>query len=115
MAVLQRIIDLSRVGKRERRRLILTPARGGTSGERKAIFTLRENRMFKFRLCALAFLFAQFAGGACAQSYPTKSIRYIIGSSVGGSADVIARLLGGALTQRLGQSVVVDPRPGAGA
>lgn len=64
---------------------------------------------------AFACVFAQVPAVAWAQDYPTRSIRYIIGASAGSSADVIARLVGGGLTQRLGQTVVVDPRPGAGA
>src|ERR1700716_2594411 len=67
--------------------------------------------------------FLQFAAGAAAlpavskiagaQAYPTRSLRMIIGYPPGGSADITARLAGQWLSERLGQPVVVESRPGA--
>jgi len=51
---------------------------------------------------------------AFAQSYPSGSIRIIIGFGAGGLADLTVRLVGEQLSRRLGQQVVVDNRPGAG-
>ena len=51
---------------------------------------------------------------AQAQTYPTRSLRLIIGYPPGGSADITARLTGQWLSERLGQPVVVESRPGAG-
>jgi tripartite-type tricarboxylate transporter receptor subunit TctC len=51
---------------------------------------------------------------ARAQSYPTRPVRIIIGYTPGGSADITARLMGQWLTERLGQSFVVESRPGGG-
>jgi tripartite-type tricarboxylate transporter receptor subunit TctC len=51
---------------------------------------------------------------AWAQTYPTRSVRLIIGYPPGGSADITARLMGQWLTERLGQTFVVESRPGAG-
>ncbi len=51
---------------------------------------------------------------ARAQTYPTRSLRLIIGYPPGGSADITARLTGQWLSERLGQPVVVESRPGAG-
>jgi tripartite-type tricarboxylate transporter receptor subunit TctC len=51
---------------------------------------------------------------ADAQSYPARSVRLIIGYPPGGSADITARLLAQALSERLGQSFVVESRPGGG-
>src|SRR5262245_27738185 len=49
-----------------------------------------------------------------AQAYPSRPVTVIVFVGAGGTPDIIARLLGQALTQRLGQSVVVENRPGAG-
>jgi tripartite-type tricarboxylate transporter receptor subunit TctC len=51
---------------------------------------------------------------AAAQPYPTQSVRLIIGYTPGGSADITARLIGHWLSERLGQPVVIESRPGAG-
>ena len=50
-----------------------------------------------------------------AQNYPNKSIRIIVPQSAGGSTDLVARPLAQRLGDALGQSVVVDNRPGAGS
>ena len=51
---------------------------------------------------------------AWAQAYPTRPVRLIIGYPPGGSADITARLTGQWLSERLGQPVVIESRPGAG-
>jgi len=50
---------------------------------------------------------------AAAQSYPARPLRMIIGYPPGGSADMTARLTGQWLSERLGQPVVIESRPGA--
>jgi tripartite-type tricarboxylate transporter receptor subunit TctC len=54
---------------------------------------------------------SRFAWG---QSYPTRPVTLIVFVPAGGTPDIIARLVGQAMSQRLGQSVVIDNRPGAG-
>jgi tripartite-type tricarboxylate transporter receptor subunit TctC len=54
-------------------------------------------------------------GPACAQDkYPNKPVRLIVAFPAGGSTDIIARLVGQRLGERLGQQVVIDNRGGAG-
>ncbi len=48
------------------------------------------------------------------ETYPNRSIRMIVGFSAGGATDLSARLIAQHLSQRLGQAVVVENRPGAG-
>jgi len=63
---------------------------------------------------ALTVLLALAAGiGFAADSYPQRPLRFIIPFPPGGANDIVARLLGPRLTERLGQQVVVDNRPGA--
>jgi tripartite-type tricarboxylate transporter receptor subunit TctC len=51
--------------------------------------------------------------GAWAQSYPSKTIRYIVPMSAGSGADTIGRIVAGGLAQVMGQQVIVDNRTGA--
>jgi tripartite-type tricarboxylate transporter receptor subunit TctC len=50
---------------------------------------------------------------AAAQAYPTRPMRLIVGYSAGGTADIVARIIAQRLTERLGQPVVVENKPGA--
>jgi hypothetical protein len=50
---------------------------------------------------------------ARAQTYPTRPVRIVVGFPAGGTTDVIARLMGQWLSERLGQQFVIENRPGA--
>lgn len=57
---------------------------------------------------------AAFGGTVRAETFPSKPIRLIVPFAAGGNADVTARLTGEGMQRKLGQSIIVDNRPGAG-
>ncbi len=64
----------------------------------------------------IGFLFLIFAVSAAAQgSYPTKPIHLIVGYAAGGPTDIVARLVAAKMTESLGQTVIVENKPGAGS
>lgn len=69
----------------------------------------RRATLLTMALAALAWTLP-----AAAQDWPTKPIRLVVTFAPGGSSDVVARALSVPLSQRLGQSVVVENKPGAG-
>jgi tripartite-type tricarboxylate transporter receptor subunit TctC len=68
--------------------------------------------MHKKTLAALALLAATTAQ---AQQFPTKPIRLLVGFTAGSEVDVIGRMIAHEMTEKWGQRVVVDNRPGAGS
>ena len=64
---------------------------------------------------ALLISLAAFVTSAHAQSFPSKSLRIIVPFPPGGAADITSRLLGERMAKGLGQPVIAENRPGAGA
>jgi tripartite-type tricarboxylate transporter receptor subunit TctC len=73
-----------------------------------------QRRQFLQRAAGLAALPAM-SRIASAQTYPSRPVHWIVGFPPGGATDIIARLMGQWLSERLGQSFVIDNRPGAGS
>ena len=73
--------------------------------------------MSRLRRCiigALALFSFAVCSGAGAQPYPSQRITFVVAFAPGGVADTLARIIAKGVEQRLGQSVVVENRPGAG-
>ncbi|MHB1122584.1 MAG: Bug family tripartite tricarboxylate transporter substrate binding protein [Ramlibacter sp.] len=70
---------------------------------------------FGRRMACAALALAAFAPAAFAQSYPTRPIRMIVPYPSGGPTDVLARVMAQKLGDLLGQNVLVENKPGAGA
>ncbi|HTD89711.1 MAG TPA: tripartite tricarboxylate transporter substrate binding protein [Burkholderiales bacterium] len=74
-------------------------------------------RRWKWKAAALTAVTALFflTTQAAAQDYPTKSVRFVLPFPPGGGTDTLARIVGQHLSKTMGQSIVMDNRPGAGA
>jgi tripartite-type tricarboxylate transporter receptor subunit TctC len=75
---------------------------------------MKLRRRTFLRLAATTVALPAVARIASAQTYPSRPIRIVIGYTPAGSADITARLMGQWLSERLGQTVVIENRPGAG-
>ncbi len=65
------------------------------------------------KLLMLIGLTWQLSANSWAQNYPVKAVRYLVSDQAGSATDVLARIVATELTERFGQQVVVDNRPGA--
>src|SRR5439155_20838294 len=75
--------------------------------------TLVSRRAF-LNLSAVAAAAAGVPRSGFAQAYPVKPVRVLVGFAAGGPTDILARLIGQWLSQRLGRQFIIEPRPGAG-
>ena len=68
------------------------------------------------RLFALGMAGLTWAGisDAAALDYPTRPVRWVVGYPAGGTTDILARLIGQYLSEKLGQQFIVENKPGAG-
>src|SRR5262249_50368004 len=64
-------------------------------------------------LCLAAFVLCGI-GNAAALDYPTRPVHWIVGYPPGGTTDILARLIGQYLSEKLGQQFVIENKPGAG-
>jgi tripartite-type tricarboxylate transporter receptor subunit TctC len=67
-------------------------------------------------ICLIAIGISAIAsiGNASALDYPTRPVRWVVGYPPGGATDILARLIGQRLSERLGQQFVIENKPGAG-
>src|SRR5258707_14021221 len=66
------------------------------------------------RIAAALLIAIAFSGGATAQGWPEKPVRFVVGFTPGGPSDILARALGQKLAESWAQQVVIENRPGAG-
>jgi tripartite-type tricarboxylate transporter receptor subunit TctC len=67
----------------------------------------------KYSSLLVTLAFSVVSAGAAAQQFPSKPVKILVGFAAGGSTDKLARVLAQRMTEVLGQSVVVENRPGA--
>jgi tripartite-type tricarboxylate transporter receptor subunit TctC len=66
-----------------------------------------------FQITCISIL-SLFASNALAQAYPTKPIRFVIAFTAGSATDIIARAVGDVISNNIGQTIIMENKPGAG-
>ena len=80
----------------------------------RSIHTTRRFALSAAACAAIAGAGLLGSSAALAQTYPSKPVTIVVPFAAGGTTDILARIIGQALTTELGQSVIVDNRAGAG-
>jgi tripartite-type tricarboxylate transporter receptor subunit TctC len=75
---------------------------------------MKRSRRGFLRLAAGGVTLPALCRSVLALDYPTRPIHWIIGFPPGGGADIVARIMGSWLSQRLGQQIIIENKPGAG-
>ena len=81
-------------------------------GERSSGGDMSIARLFLLGLCVVL---TGVAPARSADPYPTRAVRLVVGFPAGGPTDIVARIMAQCLSERLGQQVIVENRPGAGS
>src|SRR5581483_12145933 len=89
-----------------------SPAPRGLGPEEQIV---QFSRRLFLRLATGAVAVPALSGFASAQAYPSRPVRIVVGFAAGGPNDILARLIGQWLSERLGQPFVIENRPGAGS
>ena len=94
-------------------------ARGRISAERACLrswrIVMKLHRRQFLHLAAGAVALPAVSRLAWRRTYPTRPVRFVVGFPAGNASDILARLMGQWLSERLGQNFVIDNRPGAGS
>src|SRR6202158_5285549 len=95
------------------------PLVNSTDGNRTSESGFREKNCMTSRrtaICLIAMGISAIASicSAAALDYPTRPVRWVVGYPPGGATDIIARLIGQRLSERLGKQFVIENKPGAG-
>src|SRR5215468_8617338 len=75
---------------------------------------MRLHRRQFLQIAAGSIAAPAIATAAWAQGYPSRPVRLIVGFAAGGVTDIVARLMGQWLSERLGQQFIIENRTGAG-
>ncbi len=74
---------------------------------------MKSSRRQFLRLTGAAVALPFISRRAAAQTYPARPVRILVGFAAGGNFDIVARMIGQALSDRLGQPFIIENRPGA--
>src|SRR5215813_11674932 len=74
---------------------------------------MKLSRRIFLRLAMGAGVLPAISGIGWGQTYPARPVRIIVGFAAGGTQDIVARLIGQSLSERLGQQFIIEKRPGA--